>query len=141
MTHAFKFQLAALAGVTIALTACTQRSAAVSGAELNNKPVDQNQAQLGATVFRNKGCDMCHTFGRVVSGPDLAGIMDRRDREWLRKWLQQTSTMLDGDPQAMDMLKQWKGFKMPEIKLMDSEVDALFHYFAQETARAAARGK
>lgn len=135
MTRALKLQLAALSTITIALSACTQVSRAVAGAELNNQPVDQARAQLGATVFRNKGCDMCHTFGRTVSAPDLAGVMDRRDHAWLRKWLKETNNMLLADPQAIDMLKQWKGYKMPEIALQDGEIEALFHFFAQETAR------
>lgn len=141
MTRALKLQLAALSTITIALSACTQRSVAVAGAELNNRPVDQAQAQAGATLFRNKGCDMCHTFGRTVSGPDLAGIMERRDHDWLRKWLKETNAMLLADPQAIDMLKQWKGFRMPQIHLQDRDIDALFHFFAQESARAGARGK
>jgi cytochrome c5 len=132
-----RLSVAALSTIVIGLAACnpTQRSNAVAGAELNGKPVDQAAAQLGAKVFRDRGCDMCHAFGRVVSAPDLAGIMERRDPAWTRKWLKETENMLIADPQAQDMLKQWKGYRMPQIALQDSEIEALFHYFAQETAR------
>lgn len=139
MNRTLRFPIAAL---VIGLAACNpvQRSNAVAGAELNNKPVDQSLAQLGANVFRNKGCDMCHAFGRTVSAPDLAGIMERRDPDWTRKWLKETNTMLEMDPQAQDMLKQWKGYRMPQIALQDREIDGLFHYFAQETARVRGSG-
>ena len=142
MTTKIRLSFAALSTIVIGLAACNpaQRSSAVSGAQLNNKPVDQSLAQFGAQVFRNKGCDMCHGFGRTVSGPDLAGIMERRDPAWTKRWLQETRAMLESDAQAQDMLKQWKGYKMPQIKLSDREVDGLFHFFAQETARAQGSG-
>jgi cytochrome c5 len=142
MTTKFRLPFAALSTIVIGLAACnpTQRSNAVSGAELNGKAVDQGLAQLGAKVYRDKGCDMCHAFGRTVSAPDLAGIMERRDPEWTKKWLQETRAMIEADPQAQDMVKQWKGYRMPQIKLSDREVDGLFHYFAQETARVRGSG-
>ena len=142
MTTKFRLSFAALSTIVIGLAACnpTQRSSAVSGAQLDGKSVDQGLAQLGAAVFRNKGCDMCHAVGRTVSGPDLAGIMERRDPAWTKKWLQETNAMIETDPQAQDMVKQWKGYKMPQIKLSDREVDGLFHYFAQESARVRGAG-
>jgi cytochrome c551/c552 len=142
MTTKLNLRFAALSTIVIGLAACqpTQRSAAVSGAELNGKAVDQGLANRGAVLFRNKGCDMCHGFGRTVSGPDLAGIMERRDPAWTKKWLQETNAMIEMDPQAQDMVKQWKGYKMPQIALQDRDVDALFHFFAQETARVRGSG-
>jgi hypothetical protein len=142
MTRLRILTLATVATIVTGLAACqpTQRSAAVSGAELNGKAVDQGLAQLGATVFRSKGCDMCHAFGKLRAAPDLAGIMERRDPAWTKKWLQETNMMIETDPQAQDMVKQWKGYKMPEIKLSDREVDGLFHFFAQESARVRGAG-
>jgi len=144
MTRVSKLSLAALAATSVALTGCSgafsgQRSGAVPGAELNGQPVDQAKAQLGATVYRAKGCDMCHAFGRTNAGPDLVGIMERRDPDWTRKWLKETNEMLQSDPQAIDMLKQWRGMRMPQVAMTDNDIDVLFHYFAQETARARGR--
>jgi cytochrome c551/c552 len=142
MTQLRILSLAAFATIAAGLAACapTQRSSAVPGAQLDGKAVDQGLAQLGAAVFRNKGCDMCHAFGKLRAAPDLAGIMERRDPAWTKKWLQETNMMIETDPQAQDMVKQWKGYKMPQIKLSDREVDGLFHYFAQETARVRGSG-
>ena len=78
---------------------------------------------------------------RVLAGPDLAGVMERRDHDWLRKWLKETDTMLLSDPQAVAMVKDWKGVRMPNMNLSDAQIDALFHYMAQETARVRGSGE
>jgi cytochrome c2 len=144
MMRPLNLHYAVLSTMVIALSGCGayggQRSNAVAGAEFDGKPVNQSLAALGATVYRSKGCDMCHAFGRNNAGPDLVGIMERRDPDWTRKWLKETNEMLQSDPQAIDMLKQWRGMKMPQIKMTDHEIDALFHYFAQETARVRGSG-
>lgn len=68
-------QLGALAGYVLGMR--TNPTAAASG-----------RAGRGAELFRNKGkCLDCHRLngeGRA-SGPDLAGIGDRRDAGWLRR--------------------------------------------------------
>lgn len=137
MTRTLKLELVALATIAIGITGCVPKvhSPAVAGAELNNRPVDANLAQRGAEVFVSKGCYQCHQFGGVRAAPDLAGVMERRDHEWLRKWLLNTTEMLMSDPQAIAMLKDWKGYKMPNMKLRAEDIDALFHYMANETAR------
>jgi mono/diheme cytochrome c family protein len=138
MTNALKLQHASLAAVLVLVSACTAVSKQVPGAQLGDKPVNQSLAQAGAAVYRDNGCHICHAFGRVLAGPDLAGIMERRDPDWTRKWLKETAMMLESDPQAQAMLKQWKGVRMPEVDLDDRQIEALFHYMAQETARVRA---
>lgn len=136
MVRTRRLEIAVFAALGVTLSGCASTTPApVSGAEVAGKPVDATLAQRGMEVWRGKGCYACHGFGRVLAGPDLAGIMERRDHDWLRKWLKETDTMLQSDPQAVAMLKDWKGVKMPNMKLSDAEVDALFHYMAQETAR------
>ena len=144
MTRTFTLQLAALAAIAIAPSGCQTLSKAsappVAGAQLGNRPVDVNLAQRGVTVWRDRGCFSCHGFGRVLAGPDLAGVMERRDNAWLRRWLKNTTEMLQADPQAVAMLKDWNGVKMPNFNLNDADITALFHYLAQETARVRGSG-
>jgi len=133
MTRFLKLCLAP-AAITLTLAACTNW-------RLNSAPnPGQASAETGMHVWRDKGCYGCHGFGKQYGGPDLAGIMDRRDHDWLRKWLKDTRTMLEGDPQAIAMMKDWKGARMPNMKLSDQQIDALFAYFAQETARVRGGG-
>jgi protein SCO1/2 len=97
--------------------------------------IDPNLAKRGKYVYEYNGCYMCHAFGKIRAAPDLAGVTERRDHDWLRQWLKDTEGMLASDPQARAMLEQWKFVKMPQVKLTDRDIDALLHYMAQETQR------
>lgn len=97
--------------------------------------VDANRANRGKTVWIRNGCYVCHGFGKVLAAPDLAGVTERRDHDWLRRWLKETNAMLASDAQARAMLEQWQNVKMPQVKLTDADVDALLHFMAQETQR------
>jgi cytochrome c551/c552 len=97
--------------------------------------VDPALATRGKVVYERNGCYACHGMGRVLAGPDLAGVTERRDVAWLRRWLKDTNNMLESDPQARAMLEQWRFVKMPQIKLSDRDIDALLHYMTQETQR------
>ena len=97
--------------------------------------VDPNLASRGKIVYERNGCYVCHGIGRLLAAPDLAGVTERREVGWLRRWLKETNAMLESDPQARAMLEQWRGIKMPQIKLSDSDVDAILHYIARETAK------
>ncbi len=139
MSH--KLERAAFAALAIGLLGCATKATSrpVSGATVGDRPVDAALAQRGAEVYRSKGCYTCHGLGASArrAAPDLAGIMERRDHAWLRAWLLNTDSMiLSSDPQAQAMLKEYKNVKMPDMKLQESDIEPLFHYMAQESARA-----
>jgi cytochrome c2 len=99
--------------------------------------VDEALAKKGKTLWQSRGCTGCHSIGKGVrAGPDVADVHERRDLEWLRKWLTNTTEMLATDSIAMDMLKQYKGTKMPNLKLTAAEADALIHFMAAESAKS-----
>lgn len=142
----FKLRSLALAAFVVTLAGCnafnTARTSPVSGAMLGDKPVDEALAKRGATVYLARACYTCHAMGGKRAGPDLLGIMERRDHGWLRAWLMNTDSMIvSEDPQVKAMLDEWKGMRMPQIALTNADIDALFHYMAQETARMRASGK
>ncbi len=126
MNRTLKLTLTAVAAIAIGLpmSAAAQRSFS---------SVDPSLAQRGKTLWINRGCSGCHAIGRKMAGPDLWGVVDRRSNEWLRGWLHNTNQYLQTDPQAMAMLEEWHYIKMPQIRLSDAEIDALFHYIAQVT--------
>ena len=135
-TFAVAFWLAGCASVG------SSGSVPVPGATVGDKPVDQGLATRGASVWMSKACYTCHGFGRTLAGPDLLGIMDRRDHAWLRAWLMNTDSMIaSDDPQVKAMLEQFKDVKMPDMKLQDGDIEPLFHYMAQETARVRGSGE
>jgi mono/diheme cytochrome c family protein len=140
MTRLRTLDFTALAVLAVVFSACatTQTPAPVAGARVGDKPVDPGLYSAGKQVFERNGCYTCHAFGRVLGGPDLVGITEGRDHDWLRKWLKDTDVMIDGDPLGQALLKQWRGVRMPNFRLGDRDIDALLHYMAQESARARA---
>jgi cytochrome c2 len=61
-------------------------------------------ASMGENLFRTR-CAVCHTIGdgndRIVGGPDLLDVTQRREREWLARWLANPAKMLaEKDPVA-----------------------------------------
>lgn len=96
---------------------------------------DSVGAKRGETLFLSKGCNTCHNISHTgkMSGPDLGGVVQLRDRDWLRQFLKNTDQMLQSDPIATAMLVKWKNVKMPQVKLSDAEVEALINYLETQT--------
>ena len=88
-------------------------------------------ANTGEEIFQSKGCVACHTIGKgKLAGPDLLGVTDRREEEWLRNWLKSPETMLLSDPIAQEMLKEYF-VPMPNQGLSDEEIEILIEYFKE----------
>jgi protein SCO1/2 len=87
-------------------------------------------------------CAACHTVGHGDKiGPDLLGVTSVREREWLHQFILRPDKMLvEGDPLATALFKQYKQVQMPNLRLVNSDVDAIIGFLAKETAAAAAKG-
>src|SRR5687768_2118908 len=69
---------------------------------------DAAAVKKGKTIFVMRGCASCHSFGEgAIAGPDLSGVTERRDREWLTRWLKETDQMLESDATAKKLLRQF----------------------------------
>lgn len=103
--------------------------------------LNNDLAAQGEVVFARKGCDGCHIrigSGRA-GGPDLLGVVERRELAWLHSFLKNTDAMLDSDPIAMALLEEYRHMRMPNMNLSDNEIDALIHYMAAQSQRVRAR--
>lgn len=100
---------------------------------------DPALAKKGKTLFGSRGCNACHTVGKTgkstAAGPDLAGVTQRRSHDWLKRWLKDPTQMIGSDSIADAMVVAAKNVKMPNMKLSDSDIDALMAYFATEPAK------
>ena len=100
----------------------------------------------GSTLFRTR-CASCHVIGEQVSaaqigrliGPDLLGVTDRRDPEWLARWVAEPDKMLaEKDPLALQLFAQYKGVAMPNMSLSRKQVDSVLEYIETESRRVLA---
>ena len=100
---------------------------------------DEEIVQKGQAVYNEKGCVACHSIGKgKITGPDLLGVTQRREEEWLRKWLKSPDTMIYTDPIAKEMLKEYL-VPMPNQGLSDEEIDILVEYFKYEDSKKAGK--
>lgn len=94
-------------------------------------------AKQGAQLFTQR-CASCHSVGegdRV--GPDLHGVLERRDEAWVTRFVQSPGALIDaGDPVANELLKQFNGIRMPDQALNDTERASLYAFFRDCTAKA-----
>jgi len=86
-------------------------------------------------------CAACHTIGGGdLVGPDLAGVTQRRSREWLDRWIQAPDRMLAaGDPTAQQLLQQFRNVPMPNLGLDSSKVASLLAFLATGSAQPPAQ--
>ena len=73
-------------------------------------------------------------------GPDLLGVTEKREPQWLLDWLKAPDQMLKKkDPIAMALYKQYNNLAMPNMRLHKDEALALLDYLGSETQRIAGK--
>lgn len=83
-------------------------------------------AQSPAEDLFARKCGSCHTVGKGVRvGPDLKDVAKRRARAWLDTFVKTPSALLDSDPDARNLLAEFKGVRMPDLGLTDGDAKTL----------------
>lgn len=79
-------------------------------------------AQDAADFFR-QNCMNCHTVGGGrITGPDLKNVGQRKDRQWLVKFLQDPKATIEaGDAYAVKLQGEARGVVMPTVAGMSPE--------------------
>jgi cytochrome c2 len=61
-------------------------------------------------LFR-QNCASCHAFGKVLSGPDLTGVMTRgpwaAEKDALKKWIKNPAAFIPTTQYTVDLQKQY----------------------------------
>jgi mono/diheme cytochrome c family protein len=102
--------------------------------------VDNAKADAGGEVWRTKACFVCHTVGDMGSSargtaPDLGGVAERREIAWIKQFLLHTEQMIDADPIANALWKQYNMQRMPNMHVTEEQAENLIHYLQQQTEK------
>lgn len=91
----------------------------------------------GQLLFANR-CATCHTFGKGAQlGPDLAGITQRREPNWLASFIAAPNEMrARKDPIALELQGKYRAL-MPNLSLTKKEVLEVLAYLEEMNQAAA----
>lgn len=96
--------------------------------EINNPSLIKNV--FGETLFKNN-CAQCHNAdASMLVGPGLAGIKERRDEEWLIKWIQNPQKVIQsGDKYAINLFEKFNKTEMTAFtNFKEEEILAILEY-------------
>ena len=85
--------------------------------------------ERGENLF-NQNCTACHNLGegRLI-GPGLKGVTDRRSKEWLKKWINNSSDLIaSGDEDAIAIFEEYNKVVMTNFYFGDEDINALLAY-------------
>lgn len=85
-------------------------------------------AARGETAFHEGGCSGCHVIGKVSSGPDLTGVLDRHENgeKWVADFIKNPEHLYK-DPYVKAMIDYFN-LKMPNQGMNDKEISDIIEY-------------
>ncbi|HEX9979919.1 MAG TPA: c-type cytochrome [Flavobacterium sp.] len=91
----------------------------------------------GKALF-NTNCASCHKLDSKATGPALRGVAERRDREWLYKWVHNSSEMIkSGDPIAVQLFNENnKAVMTPFPQLSTADIDNILAYTSESKTQS-----
>ncbi|MCC6146727.1 MAG: c-type cytochrome [Anaerolineaceae bacterium] len=96
-------------------------------------PLLQN-ADEGKAIFEEK-CAGCHTIGGgKLVGPDLQGITQQRDTQWLTSFILNPAEMIASDAAAQQLFQEYNGITMPSMGLTSDQVAQVLAYLSNPGA-------
>ena len=92
---------------------------------------NEELAERGEKLFKEKGCSACHAFGNRGAGPDLAGVSMRRTALWMENQILHPDVMVKEDPISRAMFGEF-ALQMPNQGLTPEEAKAVIEYFKHQ---------
>ena len=106
MTHTL-FATAAAAALALAAAPASAEEPAFVAPKIKVSSAKADIAK-GQEMFAAKGCVSCHKVGGgKLVGPDLQGVLTRRDQAWVSKMILRPDLMLASDAEAKKLLTQY----------------------------------
>lgn len=94
--------------------------------------MDQKLADLGKSLFQSKGCIGCHTVGSGrLTGPDLEGVTERREFDWMVAMMMNPDSMVKEDSVARRLLTEYMT-PMLNMGVTTDDARAIYEYLRRE---------
>ena len=95
---------------------------------------DELSVQHGQELF-NQHCAACHNFQETNIGPNLSGVTNDVDKDWLVSFISNAPEMIDGgDERAQELYKKYNQY-MPAFTMLDDQqiehILGFIHKFSQ----------
>jgi len=86
-------------------------------------------AKRGQVAFNEGGCGGCHVIGKVSSGPDLTGVLQRHENgeKWVAEFIKDPKSKYN-DPYVESMINYFN-LRMPNQGMSDQEIKDIIEYF------------
>ncbi|WP_396193850.1 c-type cytochrome [Flavobacterium sp.] len=93
----------------------------------------------GKALF-NTNCAACHNLDKKMTGPALRGVSAKYDKEWLYKWINNSSALIkSGDAKAIKIFEEYNKSVMTAFpQLSTADIDNIIAYTDQPKAEPAA---
>jgi cytochrome c551/c552 len=94
-----------------------------------NPPIED-----GKSIFMAR-CAACHNINKAMTGPALSGISERRNIDWLVKFIQSSQTMIkSGDADAVTVFEKFNKVPMPDHPdLTEENIKSIVEYIKAES--------
>ena len=126
--------------LNFSLTSFAQEAAAPAATE-TAAPAAGGDAVKGKALF-NSNCAACHKLDGKSTGPALRGVADKHDKEWLYKWIHNSSEMIkSGDAAAVKLFEENNKSVMTAFPQLSTEdIDNIIAYTSEVKAAPATAG-
>lgn len=104
----------------------------ITGLALSVNEVNSQVNARGAELYQQQ-CAACHRIGQgKFVGPDLLNITEKRDRDWLIRFIRSSETLIkQGDSLAVAISEEYNGLLMPDADMTDSEIELVLQYIEE----------
>lgn len=99
--------------------------------------------EQGEKLF-NANCKACHSIGGgKLVGPDLKGLTERREQDWIIKFIQSPMGMINSeDPVAVQLFEEYNQIAMPDHgHIKEDDIKSLIAYIEEAPKKAAEEAK
>lgn len=91
--------------------------------------VDEPRQKRGKSLFKSL-CASCHKLDRKLVGPALGGVEERRENDWLQKWIKNNAELrASGDADAIAIYEEYNGSNMSAFpQLTEVQINDILYY-------------